>query len=239
MSPERVAAEIRHHLARRPEKHFIEFGDSLINGDVRRLSALSMLMAQIRVERAGSHRTRDFGWGGMAIIHPTMTPALLKTMRRGGCQVLSYGLESASQRIIDGMHKKFKISDAERVIRDTKSAGIKVKVFLMVGFPGETDEDFCRTLRFLERHSGSIDKVAISYCHILKGSFLDTHQDAFGIDPHFSPDRRLWTSQHGTNTYALRRQRYAALEKCALRNGMEVERKPRNASFQSPGKGGA
>ncbi len=232
MSPERVAAEIRHHLVRRPEKYFIEFSDSLINGDVRRLSALSALLAQVRMDRAVARRTWDFGWGGMAIIHPTMTPSLLKAMHRGGCQVLSYGMESASQRIVDGMHKKFRISDAERVIRDTKSAGIKVKVFLMVGFPGETDEDFYLTLRFLERHGGVIDKVAISYCHILKGSFLDARQDAFGIDLRFSPDRRLWLSKDGTNTHALRRQRYAALEKCALRNGIDVERQPHNAIFQ-------
>ncbi len=234
MSPERIAAEIRHQLGLYPERYYIEFGDSLVNGDVRRLSRLSRLLAPIRLERASARRRHDFGWGGMAILHPTMTPALLRELRWGGCQMLAYGMESASQRVIDLIGKNFKVSDAERVIRDTEAAGIRVKLFLMVGFPGETEEDFRLTLEFLRRHSGLVDKVAISCCEITKGSFLDAHRREFGVAQPLT-DRRRWSTRDGFNTYEVRRGRYQALHACAMRHGIDVERKPRQIQFEPSG----
>jgi radical SAM superfamily enzyme YgiQ (UPF0313 family) len=220
MSAERILAEIRHQMRHYPDRYFVRFDDSLINGDVRLMARLSDILAPFRLERAVQRSRQDFGWGGMAIIHPTMSPALLGKMRRGGCQTLAYGFESASQKVLGLMNKGFRVEDAERTIRDTKRAGIRVQVFVMVGFPGETDEDFRLTLEFLERNAGFIDIIDPSICSILKGSHLDTHREQYGIISD-SPQACSWASADGTSTPAVRLARFRTLMDHSRRLGFQ------------------
>ncbi|MFI5350568.1 MAG: B12-binding domain-containing radical SAM protein [Elusimicrobiota bacterium] len=224
MSAERIVAEIRHQLGHYPEKCFIRFEDSLINGDVSLLARLSELLVPFRMEMALKRSRFDFGWGALAIIHRTMSPALLTKMRHGGCQILAYGLESGSQRVVDRMRKNFRIEDAEIVMRDTKAAGIAVKLFMMVGHPGETDEDFEETLNFLRRNDDNISVVTVSFCEILKGSHLAAHLEEYGISPDM-PDPRRWRSLDGANTIEVREARYRTLLDLIRRLGFGTEDK--------------
>ena len=210
MSAERAASEIHHHLKRYPEQAYIEFGDSLINGDVRRLAKLSVSLAQLRAEMAIRKPRREFGWGAMAILHKTTTRGLLKQMRAGGCQVLFYGLESGSRKVIRLMNKKFEISEAETVLRDTKSAGIDVGIFVMVGFPGETEEDFKETLDFIRRNASTINQISTSVCDVQKGSHLDVCAEKYGIKTPIH-DRLRWELADGSNTYEIRLDRHHRL----------------------------
>ncbi|MFI5349995.1 MAG: B12-binding domain-containing radical SAM protein [Elusimicrobiota bacterium] len=222
MSAERIVAEIRHQLRLYPDRHFVRFADSLINGDVRLVARLSELLVPFRLEMAARRSGHDFGWGGMAIIHPTMAPALLKKMRQGGCQTLAYGFESGSQKVVDLMRKNFRVGEAEKIIRDTKAAGIRVQLFVMVGYPGETDEDFAETLAFLERNADSIDIIESSLASVLKGSHLETHQAEYGIRTDPAGDPRRWSSIDGANTYAARSDRYQALMDTIRRYGFQT-----------------
>ncbi|MDE1977036.1 MAG: B12-binding domain-containing radical SAM protein [Elusimicrobia bacterium] len=211
MSAPRIAAEIRHQFERRPECGFMMFGDSLINGNVRVLSELSILLAQFRAEIRTRNPARDFGWGAMAIVHKTMTPGLLKSVRQGGCQTLIYGLESGSQKVVRLMNKNFAVSDAEDVLRATKAAGILPGLFLMVGFPGETEEDFQETLGFVRRNAPFIGQISTSLCDVPKGSALDAHPERYGLKTPLR-DRLRWESADGSNTYAVRQERHGRLE---------------------------
>jgi radical SAM superfamily enzyme YgiQ (UPF0313 family) len=220
MSAERIVAEIRHQLERYPNRYFVRFADSLINGDVGLLARLSELLVAFRLERAARRSGHDFGWGGMAILHPTMTPALLKILRRGGCQTLAYGLESGSQAVVDSMRKNFRIDAAQKVIRDTKAAGIRVQVFVLVGHPGETDEDFQKTIAFLERNVEFIDIIESSVCNVSKGSHLAMHHAEYGIL--LGRDPRQWSSADGSNTPSVRNSRQQALLRTLRRGGFKT-----------------
>jgi len=221
MSAERILAEIRHQLRRYPDRCFVRFDDSLINGDVRLVARLSELLAPFRLEMAVRRASRDFGWGGMAILHPTMTASLLKKMRQGGCQTLAYGFESGSQKVVDLMRKGFKVEEAQRIIRDTHAAGIRVQLFVMVGYPGETDRDFRQTLDFLERNEEAIDIVSVSMCGLLKGSHIAVNHAQYGAVPH-PTDARLWSSADGTNTPAVRQARHQAVFDAIRRLGFQA-----------------
>jgi hypothetical protein len=222
MSAERIVAEIRHQLRHYPDRYFVRFADSLINGDVRLAARLSELLVPFRLEMAAKRSGNDFGWGGMAILHPAMTPALLRKMRQGGCQTLAYGFESGSQKVVDLMRKNFRVGEAEKVIRDTKAAGIRVQLFVMAGYPGETDEDFQETLVFLERNADSIDIIESSMCSVLKGSELATRHAEYGINPDLPEDPRRWSSLDGSNTYAVRSARYQDLLSTIRRHGFQT-----------------
>lgn len=57
-----------------------------------------------------------------------------------GCRHIAFGIESGSDVILRAMHKDQTTEDIRRGIFNAKASGIKVRVYLMVGFPGETWE---------------------------------------------------------------------------------------------------
>ena len=80
-----------------------------------------------------------------------LTDELLREMRLAGCQRLSLGVESGSQRILDAIDKKITVAEILRTTELCKRYGIKVRYFMMLGNRGETEESFEQTLEFLER----------------------------------------------------------------------------------------
>jgi radical SAM superfamily enzyme YgiQ (UPF0313 family) len=222
MSPERTLAEIKHHLDTFPNRKVILFSDSLVNGDTRRLSKLAELLLDYRLERLGRRgQDGNFGWTGMAILHRTTTLELLRKLKASGCIELAYGLESGSQKVIDAMDKRFKITDAEEVIRNTKKVGIQVKTYMQFGFPGETEENFQETLAFIRRNAAYLGQVSISFTEIYKGSDLDLRPRFHGIKLPIA-DRTRWESEDGTNTYEVRFDRCQRAAKAARRAGIDV-----------------
>ena len=49
------------------------------------------------------------------------------------------------------MRKGFTIETAHQVVKNTREAGIKCALFIMVGFPTEQEEDFHQTIKFLAK----------------------------------------------------------------------------------------
>jgi radical SAM superfamily enzyme YgiQ (UPF0313 family) len=80
-----------------------------------------------------------------------LSDELLREMRLAGCERLSLGVESGSQRILDAIDKKITVDEIVHSTELAKKWGIKVRYYMMVGNRGETRESFEETLRFLER----------------------------------------------------------------------------------------
>lgn len=76
---------------------------------------------------------------------------LLHEMRLAGCERLSLGVESGSQKILDAIDKKITPDEIIASTELAKKYGIKLRYYMMIGNRGETRETFAETLRFLER----------------------------------------------------------------------------------------
>jgi radical SAM superfamily enzyme YgiQ (UPF0313 family) len=76
---------------------------------------------------------------------------LLREMRLAGCERLSLGVESGSQKILDAIDKKITPDEIIASTELAKKYGIKLRYYMMLGNRGETRETFAETLRFLER----------------------------------------------------------------------------------------
>ncbi|HSC89361.1 MAG TPA: radical SAM protein [Polyangiaceae bacterium] len=75
---------------------------------------------------------------------------LLVEMRLAGCQRLSLGVESGSDRILENIDKKISAAEIVAAARLAKSVGIQVRFYMMLGNRGETLETFRETVRFLD-----------------------------------------------------------------------------------------
>lgn len=81
----------------------------------------------------------------------TIDPELAASMKRAGCWMISFGIESGDQASLDAAGKGATVEDAERAVRVAKHAGIKVAGHFVLGIPGETKQSLDKTLALAER----------------------------------------------------------------------------------------
>lgn len=73
---------------------------------------------------------------------------LLKLMKRAGCQMVSYGVESGSQEVLDLCKKEITLEQSRNAIRWTREAGLKSMAYFIIGLAGETQETIEQSIRF-------------------------------------------------------------------------------------------
>jgi radical SAM superfamily enzyme YgiQ (UPF0313 family) len=94
----------------------------------------------------------------------------LTRMRRAGCVRVAVGVESGSDRSLKKIRKKTTVASSARFVASLKKVGITPHVYLMLGFPWETRDDFEATLEFVRR--AKPDVVEVSFVTPFKGTDL-------------------------------------------------------------------
>jgi hypothetical protein len=118
-----------------------------------------------------------------ALTKPTkeFTSEKLLEMAESGCKYLLWGLESASQRVLDLMDKGTRIEDVSKLMKRSYAAGIKNHVFMICGFPTETQDEFAQTIKFLEDHKDYVYAVHRGTFGLEPESPIFEHPERFGI----------------------------------------------------------
>ena len=188
--------------------------DSLVNGKPRHLERLC--------DRIISEHL-NIRWSALAIPDKHLKKALLRKMKRAGCFVLIFGLESGSEIVLRRMRKKFVLKDAIQTIKNTKSVGIETAINIIVGFPGENGAEFQKTIDLLESLHEYIDRVdAVTPLQLVRGTYLFNHHGDYDIVLPKERVNELWFTSDGSNTYETRmKRRQSVLEVCA-RYGIKV-----------------
>jgi anaerobic magnesium-protoporphyrin IX monomethyl ester cyclase len=115
----------------------------------------------------------------------------LKLMKRAGCWMISYGVESGSQEILDGLKKGIRLEQIETTVRLTREAGIRAKGLFMIGYPEETEETLRKTLNFILQCR--FDEVNLSILTPYPGTEIYKN---FRNDPGFTED---WSRMNALN----------------------------------------
>ncbi|MEN6334305.1 MAG: radical SAM protein [Phycisphaerales bacterium] len=76
-------------------------------------------------------------------------PELLAAMKAGGCIQIEYGFESGSDAALKRVGKNATVEQNRRAVTLTREAGLRIFADIMVGLPGETQEDLDATVRFV------------------------------------------------------------------------------------------
>ncbi len=213
-SPRMIIDEIAYHVTNN-KIHEFSFNDLVINGNLTHLSQWTDLIIE---------KNLNIKWRGQAITRPDMDFELLYRMREAGCDTLQFGIESGSDRVLKNMRKMFRASDAERVLAMVHKAGIKTWINLIVGFPGEEEEDFVKTGDFIKRNRHNIDCLSsINSCNVVFGSDLMDFREEYGIILSENPEL-LETDWHlnDDNCNRLRKERGNRLTSLARELGLPV-----------------
>jgi radical SAM superfamily enzyme YgiQ (UPF0313 family) len=102
-----------------------------------------------------------------------------KVAAEAGCTEISFGVESGSQRMLDAMQKDIKVAQNAEAVRMTQRHGMLAKAYLIVNFPGETEETVRETLKWAEE--ARPDKWLLSAFAPLPGSATWEHPERWGI----------------------------------------------------------
>lgn len=73
---------------------------------------------------------------------------LLKILKKAGCDEICYGVESGNNDILRKINKGFTKETVMKTVKETKKAGIRTKLYFMLGLPGETEKTMQETIDF-------------------------------------------------------------------------------------------
>mgnify|MGYP001576866128 CR=1 FL=1 len=73
---------------------------------------------------------------------------VLKLMKEAGCRMVTFGIESGNQKMLEIMNKNLSLSKAKKVIDDCKKLGLRSQCTYIIGFPGENSTTMCETYKF-------------------------------------------------------------------------------------------
>ena len=160
---EEVFKEVKYHVEKNNINNFT-FTDPTLNNDIKKLEKFCNLVIESRL---------NISWNAQMSPINGMSSKLFKKIKKAGGTnpmgevgygikggFITFGVESGSDRILELMGKPFRIKDAEETLRNCHDAGINTLINIIVGFPGETREDFKKTKEFLLRNSKNIDFVS-------------------------------------------------------------------------------
>jgi len=215
-SAQNVFEEIKYHTEKNHIRYF-SFKDLACNGDIGRLNALcdSLIASDFKIN-----------WDSQAIPRKEMTYQLLSKLKESGCGTLIYGVESFSNNVLKRMRKLFTKEIVESVLKDTHRAGINAMINIIVGFPGESENDFRENLEAIKGIRKYIGQIgAISVCLVNNDSDLENNFQSYNIvlPEEASIRAKKWASRDGTNTYELRKERAEKIVSLARELGLKYE----------------
>ena len=108
---------------------------------------------------------------------------LCKKIIRSGCDMLSFGLESANQRVNDLMNKGVNIATVIENLNVFRKLRFGCAIGAIIGFPGETEQEMHYTADFLNSYINENKGVAgyISIFSLNARSYVYNNPQEFGI----------------------------------------------------------
>jgi len=179
----------------------------------------------VEVLRLLKESSRRFAWTGNFQVDKRISPDVVNEMVESGCRRLEIGIESGSDRVLRRMRKGSTSARNQTILRRLKRAGVETVGYFLVGFPGETEEDFEATIAFIERNAEYIDSVRSANSLVLQhgAPILEEVQREGEVRPGEGP---RWGEQWRigtTNTPSIRRARMDSLKRCLLSLGIPFD----------------
>lgn len=167
---DKVVSELK-ELSKKYRTKYFSFGDEELAGDLLRGFVDKTLESGLGIEWECYGRIEDL----------YLDKNFCERLRRAGCRFIQFGLESASQAVLDANRKGYQFQTARNVLRNTHEAGIMNHAFILTGLPGDTLAESSKLIRFLEESGEFLTTIKpISY-KVSKWSPIALTPEKFGV----------------------------------------------------------
>lgn len=202
-SPENIVAEIRECVEKYNIKNFLFWSD-IFNLDKDWTMKLCRAIIDSGLKITWSANTRA----------DTADLEMAQMMYKSGCRLVSIGVESGSQDMLNKMGKHITLDDVRRTVKVFKKAKIRIYNYFVIGLPWETEETVEETIKFaIELDS---DFISFYTATPLPGSrFYDYAEEHNLFDKETSFENAYYYP--AVNTHNLTRERVFELHKSAIK----------------------
>ena len=154
-SVKRVVDEIEYIVREFPRQTMIPINDDLFPLNKQRMRAI---VDEIRKRKL--HQKVGFSLNARASIFDEEVARMIVEMNG---QVVCFGLESASDKILDALKGKTSASDNQRALEICEQYSLPVVSNMMVGTPEETEEDLAKSWWFVQKNQHRFARPAIAF----------------------------------------------------------------------------
>lgn len=208
--------------------HF-NFTDSLINGNIEELRTMSKFLIDYK-----KNKELNFTWGGRFACRSKDCIKIndYEIFKKAGMNNISIGIESPVEGVRKKMNKLFIDRDLNFMIKQCEKNKIIMIWGMMIGYPGETEEDFEDTLNFFKKYS-YLNKKKLLYrvnlglpTVVIPGSALWKKSEELGITyPNFSFGKKniYWEHEETGNNFEVRIKRWFKLRSFLLKLNYRID----------------
>lgn len=136
-SPERVVSEIE-FLMEKYKMDAIDFWDDTFTVQKDRVMKICDLLIE---------KNLDIDWTCECRVD-CVDKQLLEKMKKSGCWMVAYGVESGCERMLKSIRKNFTKERVREAFKMTKDAGIKTRAYFMLGLIDETLKEMIESIEF-------------------------------------------------------------------------------------------
>ena len=136
-SAENIVAELRECVEKYNIRNFVFWSD-IFNFDREWTLNLCKKIIESGLKITWSSNTRA----------DTMDDEMASLMYKSGCRLVSLGVESGSQKMLDHIGKKITLDDIRNTVKILKKNKIKIYNYFVIGLPWETEETVEETVKF-------------------------------------------------------------------------------------------
>lgn len=126
----------------------------------------------------------------------------IKLLKESGCSLVWIGAESGSQKVLDMMDRRVEVNQVREMMKLAKSSDIQTGTFIMLGYPGETEEDINESIKHLI--ASDPDFFTINKAYPIKGTKLyESVEDLIvgDVDWKATPDSKIDFKRTYKNRY--------------------------------------
>ena len=139
-SPERVVDEIIYHKRRFGIREFAFYDDVFtLNKKTAYAIADEIIKRGLKIHWTCETRVN------------LVDKELLRHIKQSGCYAIAYGIESASQEILDALNKDITLEQVEEAVCLTREVGLQAIGYFMIGSPGENPETIVKTIQLAKK----------------------------------------------------------------------------------------
>lgn len=128
-SPKNIISELEELIRFQPGQP-IHFCDDNFTCDAKRVIEITKLIQEKKLNIKYSVNSRV----------DVKDYSMFKRLKESGCEVISFGIESGSQKILDKAGKGVKIKQIKNTVKAAKDAGLIIRTSWIVGLPGSCPE---------------------------------------------------------------------------------------------------
>lgn len=183
----------------------VYFDDDTFNLGKKRMMTLAEEMIK---------RKLNVPWAVMARADTSDEETLAK-FKEAGLMSIKFGVESASQAIVDGCEKGLDLSKVEQAVRNVRKLGINLHLTFTFGLPGETKQTIRDTINMAKRLDP--DSVQFSIATPFPGSKLYRQMEEAGY-----LETKDWSLYDGGNVAVIRTENLTSYDlELALRTAYD------------------